>query len=740
MLVAYCLDLGSTVCCEVEGLMFEFEPAEPLSKLLRHLGQDARCFADEQRSRQLQPSTSVKRALSPGRVLVAAPHRHYLLKPYGSGKAVDEWLASLGMDHHRAAFERSGVDDFLVLPYLRPNILEDIGVASANDRNAIMRAVKRLQDLNEFQFVGLWLRYLGLGVYEEAFMKHRVGLRTIAVLRESDFVHMGLNPTRTAHFFHATKYYREFSSAEATFAWLQWSGLERYAYQFARYEVPFYALPLVNFFIIDEMGVTNQDKELLSALQSLEFSPSYAVKAMAYWLRDLELDEYALVFSKNLMVDFIESLTILNDHTINRLIDCNAAREKMKIAVREMKEVQFYYSASESLLQDLVLQKYADVFAKHNISIDSLPLLDDSGLLEMGFTDEADRSAILAAVKKIKAELPSGALRLFYSNEPNLYQIDHKETPMHHSSVSRPKLGERGHPSSVDGHRPEDTRSVAELLSFINGADLPLAASKHFGPSTHSAGTNAFTRSPLHSFPSSPLFGMAGSSAASTFSSSSFNYSPPSSSSLSATEHSACCTTTSARAAKKARHRARRKAVAATRLPRAAAAPPHCAPPPPTAATGEAKPAQKAKAEATTMGNAGKPPPTQPAMIDEAPLPLKKASSKKSPKTKPPPPPPTTAAKKNKQSATSKSTTAPSTTARAAPSTKKRNKTSKAVDVVVAEVLDPALEEQLDREVEEFRQRLELHSAALDVVQRRPVRAAPYHFNPHQLNIKTSAE
>jgi hypothetical protein len=48
-----------------------------------------------------------------------------------------------------------------------------------------------------------------------------------------------------------------------------------------------------------------------------------------------------------------------------------------------MKEVQFYYSASESLLQDLVLQKYADVFAKHNISIDSLPLLDDSGLLEV---------------------------------------------------------------------------------------------------------------------------------------------------------------------------------------------------------------------------------------------------------------------------------------------------------------------------------------------------------------------
>ncbi len=33
MLVAYCLDLGSTVCCEVEGLMFEFEPAGSFSRL-----------------------------------------------------------------------------------------------------------------------------------------------------------------------------------------------------------------------------------------------------------------------------------------------------------------------------------------------------------------------------------------------------------------------------------------------------------------------------------------------------------------------------------------------------------------------------------------------------------------------------------------------------------------------------------------------------------------------------------
>lgn len=162
-------------------------------------------------------------------------------------------------------------------------------------------------------------------MYEDTFVKHRVGLRTIALLRESDFVRMGLNPLRTAYFFHATKYYREFSSAqgasplptqpncsrkcsffgEATFTWLQWSRLARYAYQFARsvtysfpplvvssaecwvplrYQVPFYALPLVNFFIIDEMGVTNQDKALLSALQTLKYSPAYAVKGARHSL------------------------------------------------------------------------------------------------------------------------------------------------------------------------------------------------------------------------------------------------------------------------------------------------------------------------------------------------------------------------------------------------------------------------------------------------------------------------
>ena len=94
------------------------------------------------------------------------------------------------------------------------------------------------------------------------------------------------------------------------------------------------------------------NQELLRALQALKDSPAYNVKAIAFWLRDLELSNYTQTFAKvlqgitvgslsdvqNLMVNFIESLTILTDHTINRLVPTVIPdRNKLKTAVREMK-------------------------------------------------------------------------------------------------------------------------------------------------------------------------------------------------------------------------------------------------------------------------------------------------------------------------------------------------------------------------------------------------------------------
>lgn len=57
---------------------------------------------------------------------------------------------------------------------------------------------------------------------------------------------------------------------EETFHWLRGHGFDKYAFHFARYNIPFYALPCVNFFIIDEMGVTHDDELLLEALQALK--------------------------------------------------------------------------------------------------------------------------------------------------------------------------------------------------------------------------------------------------------------------------------------------------------------------------------------------------------------------------------------------------------------------------------------------------------------------------------------
>lgn len=67
-------------------LTVQGESSEPLSKLLRQLGQDAHCYDDETCTCEIHPSTPLKYALLHGRVLVINSHRQYILKAYGSGR------------------------------------------------------------------------------------------------------------------------------------------------------------------------------------------------------------------------------------------------------------------------------------------------------------------------------------------------------------------------------------------------------------------------------------------------------------------------------------------------------------------------------------------------------------------------------------------------------------------------------------------------------------------------------
>ena len=47
--------------------------------------------------------------------------------------------------------------------------------------------------------------------------------------------------------------------------------------------------------------------------------------------------------------------------------------------------------ATAALLEEPIMQKHAQLFAEHGVSIDVLPLLTDTHIQEMGVMDPADR-------------------------------------------------------------------------------------------------------------------------------------------------------------------------------------------------------------------------------------------------------------------------------------------------------------------------------------------------------------
>ncbi len=159
-------------------------PTERLDALLQQLG-GGQLFTEAPvggKRAQVHPSTLVRYALVPGRLLETS-NRRYLIRPDGPFKgrtfnsrlfwlvssfahhmlgpfllqfksnksAIDNWLKGLGMEKYSPLFAKHGIDDFLVLPFLRPSVLEDMGVTCAYDRSQITRAVKHLQDATSYE-------------------------------------------------------------------------------------------------------------------------------------------------------------------------------------------------------------------------------------------------------------------------------------------------------------------------------------------------------------------------------------------------------------------------------------------------------------------------------------------------------------------------------------------------------------------------------------------------------------
>jgi cobyrinic acid a,c-diamide synthase len=68
------------------------------------------------------------------------------------------------------------------------------------------------------------------------------------------------------------------------------------------------------------------------------------------------MEKYNVVFAKN-SFHSLEHYTALDDKAVDMLISLPNDREKMKTGIREMKEFQFYYTATSSLLQELGMEK-----------------------------------------------------------------------------------------------------------------------------------------------------------------------------------------------------------------------------------------------------------------------------------------------------------------------------------------------------------------------------------------------
>ncbi|KAL6068608.1 SAM domain (Sterile alpha motif) domain containing protein [Balamuthia mandrillaris] len=450
------------------------EKAKRMRRNVQLLGKDEAAVPENE---------SLENVLLPGRCL-HINQRRYILVPSYEHSAVDGWLSSLQLEALCNTFARHGVDDFFSLPFLSDSILSQMDILESN-RQAIMKAVGDFHQLDPVQFVASWIKHVGFPCYVDNFVQAKVTLITLRLLEDKDYLY-NMNITDEHHIdviWQEIEKYKCFSSVEETFSWLRRHGFAKYSFHFARYNIPFYALPFVNFFIIDEMGVTHDDQILLSALQQLKSSPAYCVKAIAYWLRDLEMEEYNVAFASNGVLD-LETLTTLGEQEVNRLVAFEGDRSKMQEALKEMQEFQYYYSATALLLQELGMERYSRLFALHGISVDVLPFLGDSQLIDMGVEEESDRSKILKAVRKIKHSLPEGfCAAASVTTSPSLPFLTHTcsgehcvDSSCYYSSV--PASSRRVHSSSSLASSACATSSAATATP----GGLPPVSSSARGP------------------------------------------------------------------------------------------------------------------------------------------------------------------------------------------------------------------------------------------------------------------
>lgn len=347
----------------------------------------------------VSPEGSLGVALQPKRVLMIEGEMYEIVSSMHF-RGVENWLSSLGLRHLASVFLEFHVADFMVIPFLQQTDLDDMGIKDADAQQKILASVADIQAGSFGNFMGLWLHFAGFASCLSS-MSRTPDDDEFRLLKAGNFEALGIPPDEAAFVDSCMQQFSEYTSIEATHGWLCESGFSQYAFNFVRANIPFYALPLVNFFIINEMGIT--DLKLWRAIRTLKSQPAYRVKAMAYWLRDLDLQQYTLVFAKNLLVDFIEAQTILTDSTIAQLIQNEQHRVLMKRAVDDIRKLKAYFAITDSFLTDDLIEKYSDAFAAYGHPLTAKPI-HRPDLVAMGITDETDLLAILRSLRWVSEQ------------------------------------------------------------------------------------------------------------------------------------------------------------------------------------------------------------------------------------------------------------------------------------------------------------------------------------------------
>ncbi len=447
----------------------ELRYTDTVGELLKRLDASSLVAVDGER---LADATELALAVVPGvRIMKKDGATSYTVRFDGHPVAAISWLDSMGCSQYAGLFTSHGLEDFFAMPFLTAQTLDSIGVTNERHRRALLVGAKELQRCTPVQFVGKWLACLGCDEATIAsFATRKIDLQSIRELH-MDKLMCGLDESLPSVVLltESIEAYKNFSSVEETFHWLRRHGFEKYAFHFARYNIPFYALPCVNFFIIDEMGVTHDDQLLLQALQSLKHQ-NFDVRAVAFWLRDLELERYNVYFASAGLVT-LDAITKLTDAESEKLVGVPGDWQKLKTGLLEMQEFQFYYLATASLLQELGMERYSQLFALHGISIDVLPFLTEKQLVEMGISNKVDRKNILAAIEKIKHEIPLNS-GVWGGHQQGGEPEQQRRGVGMRKGLGGSKASSTPSPigSSVSSNST-DERSLEELLQFISGTD-----------------------------------------------------------------------------------------------------------------------------------------------------------------------------------------------------------------------------------------------------------------------------